>query len=153
MRTLSNVGERAARQGRLIGAAGAAVLLLSLFIPWYTVDFPPGNAFAVNGWEVFRRLDVALAVLAGLALVTSFVRPRLIGIDVFVPTLIAARFILGAVGCVLVVDKLVNLPLIQGEVAPTFGAYLGLAACMTVTLSAVLDWTRKPTRPRAEALP
>jgi hypothetical protein len=50
--------------GRILLAAGAVLLLISLFVEWYA----PG----LTGWRVFESLDVILAGLAIAALVVVF---------------------------------------------------------------------------------
>lgn len=139
--------------GRVIGAVAAAVLFLSLFGSWYEVQAPPG-VVEVSGWEAFSRQDVLLALLALLALATTLVRPRLIGINVLGPTLTAARILFGLLAGALVVRRLVYVPLEIGEgrIDPRAWAYVALVAAVVVALSGALDWLTRPRRTAEDAL-
>jgi hypothetical protein len=87
----------------LTGVAGL-VLLVSLFLPWYSAD-----GRSATGWESFTVIDVilALAALAGLALLIATATQRTAAIPQALASSIAPLLLVAAV---LAVIRLLNVP-------------------------------------------
>jgi hypothetical protein len=116
--------------GPAIAAAGAAVLLLSLFVEW----FSPG----LSAWGAFEALDVLLAVLALAALGLALARLR-------EPDPGDGRILLGLGGVALlaVLVQLVDPPPLlddDRELGP--GAWLALVASALVIAGGVVSAAR-----------
>jgi hypothetical protein len=139
-----------AYSGKVLGAAGATALFGSLFAVWYVVGV--ASPEVLTGWRAFGRQDLMLAALAVLAFATTLVRPRLVGIDVFAPTIIVLRALFGLVALLLIARRLYAPPFAGGPVDVRAGAYIGLAAAAIVVLSAGLDWAGRPRRANPEPL-
>ena len=112
--------------GPIIVAAGALVLLVSLFLDWF------GD---LTAWEAFELADVLLAALAVAALVAAvgLVAPELSYVDGRrLPALAVAV-------TVLVVAELISPPPFVGEADPQTGAWLALAAALVMLIGAGLS--------------
>ena len=110
--------------GPLTAAAGAILLLVSLFVDW----FEPG----VSAWNTFEVLDLVLALL-GLAALASAVGPRHeYRLD---HRLLPA---LGVVTMVVVVSQLVNHPPGASDRSLETGAWLALAGAVVMLIGGVL---------------
>jgi hypothetical protein len=59
--------------GRILSAAGAALLILTLFLVWYHVDRDGNVTTTSTGWETFPRLRIIILVGALLTLATAVV--------------------------------------------------------------------------------
>ena len=101
----------------MAGGAGA-VLLVSLFLPWYD----PGD---VTGWQAFALIDLLLAVLAAAALallpVTAWQRTPSVAIAYEALLTLAAM-----VGVLIVLLRVIDLP--AGADQRSAGLWLALAA-------------------------
>ena len=67
---------RRVRSGEMMAGAGAAVLLLAMFLDWYT---PRGREQGLSAWTAFSVLDLLLAVTIALGLALAILagrRPR-----------------------------------------------------------------------------
>ena len=98
--------------GPIIVAAGALVLLVSLFLDWF------GD---LTAWGAFELADILLAALAVAALVAAvgLLAPELSYVDGrWLPALAVAA-------TVLVVAELISPPPFVGEADPQTGAWLG----------------------------
>jgi hypothetical protein len=144
-------------QGQLIAVVSAAVLVVSLFLAWggASVDIPdapavpegapavPGleeaqqeaeDAATLTGWESQNTLDLYLAILAGLVLVgAAMTMTGSAGLP-FAPA--AATFLLGAIGTILTLYVLIDIP--EGA-ERKIGIYLATAAVIGVTLGSYLQ--------------
>ncbi len=107
--------------GPLLAAAGAALLLLALFLAWYELD--------LNAWEVFEALDLVLAALA-LGIVILALRQ---GPD-------DGRVLVGlaAAALVIVVAQLIEPPPVVGDRDRELGIWLALAGAALALAGAVL---------------
>jgi hypothetical protein len=107
----------------LTGLAGI-VLLVSLFLPWYSA----GGQDA-TGWESFTVIDVilALAALAGIASLVAVATQRTAAIPQAVASTIAP---LALVAVVLAVIRLLNLP--GGADTREAGVWIGTAAALAL---------------------
>jgi hypothetical protein len=63
------LGESKARTGAAVAAAGAALLIISLFLDWYQLELPPEGGRERSGpsftaWVGLERTDIYLLVIA-----------------------------------------------------------------------------------------
>jgi hypothetical protein len=105
-------------RGELIAGVGAAVLLLSLFLPWYGVSVDIAGVSlseSGNGWEVLGFIDILLFLIAvaAIAIVTARAAGALPD-DVPAPVLLLA---LGALALLLVLYRIIDIPA-DGAVPP-----------------------------------
>ena len=141
-------------QGRLI-AGGAAILLFAfMFLPWFeipgvesqlpedvtnSIDLSgtPGiESQSVNGWEGENPLDVYLLItvlitLAGVALAAG---GR--GGGATLMPLSAVTFLLGAIGTILVLYQVFDVP---GDLDRKIGLFLGLVAVAGIAVGGWLS--------------
>jgi hypothetical protein len=110
----------------LTGLAGL-VLLVSLFLPWYSV-----GGHDVTAWQAFAAVDVILAAagVAALALVVVAAWQR----TAAVPQALASMMIwLSAVAAVVVLVRLLNVPGDgSADVGREVGVWLGTLAALTL---------------------
>jgi hypothetical protein len=103
---------RRLRHGEWIAGVSGAVLLVSLFLDWYTVNLRDGVLVgdkSANAWEAFTVIDVILAAAAlfGIALAVGAATQR----SPAVPQAIGALTVpVAFVAAVLVVIRLIDLP-------------------------------------------
>jgi hypothetical protein len=110
-----------------VGACGL-LLLIALFLPWYSE--PSSTA-----WEAFTVLDVILALLALAAISVPIVTAthRVPAVPLAVESLTA---LFGMAGLLLVLIRLLNLP---GEAdGRDVGLWLGLAATLGIIAGALI---------------
>jgi hypothetical protein len=113
--------------GPLIGALGALLLLVSLFLDWFEPD--------LSAWTVFEVLDLVLAALALAALVplaraltpNALPRPR------------HDLLIIGLAALVVVASQLIQHPPAAVGRAPELGAWLGLGGAAVMALGGILS--------------
>ena len=133
-------------QGQLIAAGSAALLLLSLFLPWIGVDVPdlpegvPESALpdsvsnSQSGWEANNTLDIYLFILAAFALIPAAM--SIGGSNDELPLVNnAATFLLGAIGTIMTVYVLLDL---NEGLERKFGLYLAVLAVIGVTVGSYL---------------
>jgi hypothetical protein len=121
---------RRLRYGEWIAGVSGAVLLVSLFLDWYSAA---GGAVTANAWESFSVTDVILAIAAlfGLALATGAATQRSPAVPVSVGSLTVP---VAFVASLLVLIKLLSLP--DGADGREFGLYLGVVATLGVLVGA-----------------
>jgi hypothetical protein len=114
-----------------LAAGGALLLLLSLFVEW----FSPG----LSGWNAFEALDVLLAALALAALALAVARLRDPG-----PAEGRLLLAIGALGLLAVLVQLVDRPplLADARTDVSVGPWLALAACALVLVGGLLSSAR-----------
>jgi hypothetical protein len=142
----------------LLAALGGLLVLVSLFLDWYSRDrgIPVLGGTGISGWEAFEALDLVLAGLAVAAIAT--------GAAAFGTTYALRPRTLLPVGLVLVVIVAVQLvsppPVAWGDDLDT-GAWLALAGSVLVLLGGLLRAARiaitvdvgaRDTRPRVAAV-
>jgi hypothetical protein len=116
---------RRLRAGEWTVAGSGVVLLLALFLPWYTVD----SGQSATAWQLFAVLDVVLALIAASALALLIVTatqpvPA-------VPVALAGLVTLaGVVATVLVLIRIVDLP--DGAAGREWASWLGLAGSLGI---------------------
>jgi carbon starvation protein CstA len=120
--------------GAGVAAAGAVLLLVSLFLDWYGDD---GDGY--SAWTVFEIIDLALAAIALLALSTFLGRS---GVDPRLPQ--APLLVLGGAALVLTVSQLIDGPpaVATSDLDPQTGAWLGLAAAALLMAGAFMSVAR-----------
>jgi hypothetical protein len=111
--------------GRALLAAGALLLLASLFVEW----FDTGQ----TGWEVFEALDL---LLAGIALAAIYAAVRADVAPEWLPAALAVSAL------AIVVVQLIDAPPAAGDGDPSTGAWLALAASLLMAAGAVLSLAR-----------
>jgi hypothetical protein len=120
----------------LLAATGGALLLVTLFLPWFGKVSPycvplPGHSCGhnFNAWNVFSVTDVVLlaAALSGIAIAI------LAGASPKTDTQITSACL--TVPIALLATLLVFYRVLEpvGKLDPRFGLYLGLAACLAIT--------------------
>ena len=135
------------RAGEWTAAFGAAALLVTLFLPWFGVEFPatpPGNLAApilvevgggdsgwdTLGWVVIVLALVAIGCAAWLAIANATARP--------VAQLVAASVLTATVGTlafvVLALRALLFQPGPNDIVVLRYGAWLGLLAALILAV-------------------
>jgi hypothetical protein len=137
--------------GEWLAAAGAAVLLGSLFLDWYAVRAGPGApSLPLTGWEAFGVTDALLTVVAACGLALAVVTAVQRG-----PTLPLAAGVIAAVagsaGVLLVALRLLDAPGPDDLVALRAGAFAGLAGALGVAAGAWLALRDEAPRSRGEA--
>ena len=113
---------RRLRAGEWLAAAGGALLVASLFMPWYD---------DVSGFEALSVIDILLVLVAAVAFALAILQATQT-----TPALPVAFGVLtvtiGAIGVLLVLYRLIDAP---GDVGgPGAGAWLGLVAAVALTV-------------------
>ena len=115
--------------GPLLVGLGAILLLVSVFLDWYTPQ--------VTAWDAFEVLDIALAVLAVAALVAA------IGVLLPDSPLIERRWlpVIVALATLIVGSQILDPPPgVDGD--PDTGAWLALGAAVVLCAGAILTLGR-----------
>src|SRR4051794_29874200 len=120
--------------GRVLSAAGAALLLVSLALIWYHVDRPTGQQ-SWTGWRTFPRLRW---IVAGAALLTlaSALRSQ-------VRWVVLARTALGVIAGVLILRRIIDPPPLSSPMHAQPGLYIGFVAAVAVALGGLVDTGRR----------
>jgi hypothetical protein len=120
---------RRLRHGEWIAGVSGVVLLVALFLDWYSA---PGGVSA-NGWESFTVTDVLLAAAAlfGIALALGAASQRSAAVPQAVGGLTVPVAFIAAVA---VVIQALSLP--SGADGREFGLYLGIVATFGVLIGA-----------------
>jgi hypothetical protein len=118
--------------GPLVAAAGAVLLIVSLFLDWYG----PFTAFTI--FEVLDLLLLALALASLLALAELFGAVR----EGTMPLEADAALPLGVVALVIVGSQLINHPPAGVDRDPEIGAWLALGGAALLVLGSVLSVAR-----------
>jgi hypothetical protein len=123
------------RAGQLIGAAGGALLLVALFLPWYSRDTDIAGAVITQTWTAWQALPVitTLLFLIAVGAIAALAAPKPFRGD-------RALVILGALGFLLILFRAIDLPLpdidlVKGDHADTsrgIGLFLALLATAAI---------------------
>jgi hypothetical protein len=113
---------RRLRAGEWVASASGALLLLSLFLPWYEA-----GGENLTAWESLSLVDVLLALVAASAIVLPFVTAsqRVPAVPIALAAFVA---IAGMVGLVLVLSRLASLP--DGADGREWAIWLALACVL-----------------------
>lgn len=118
-------------RGELIAGVGGAGLLVSTFLPWYSI-----GAHSVDAWEAFSVVDLILGAAAAAALsVAGCVLGRVSVSYPVVGSTLALLF--GLIALILVVFRAAD-PAGGGSPAREVGLWLGLASSGGVVLGGYL---------------
>jgi hypothetical protein len=116
---------RRLRAGDWIVASSGALLLATLFLPWYA----GGGGTSITAWESFAVLDIIFALIAaaavGLLAVTAI--QQVPAVPVTLTSLVALG---GLVATVLVVLRVMALP--DGATGREWALWLGLAGSLGI---------------------
>jgi hypothetical protein len=151
------VDVRRLRVGEWLAGIGGAVLLVSLFLGWYGVEFSDGSATA---WESFAVVDLFLACAAvlgvGLAVMTAVQRSAAVPI-----ALASLAGLLGIIATALLLWRTAMPPDIAApgtyrgpiggddpDTTRETGLWLGLGSCAAMLAGAILAM-RDESFPRA----
>jgi hypothetical protein len=112
---------RRLRAGEWIAAVSGAVLLVSLFLPWYE---------GTSAWEALAVIDIAVALVAlfGLALLPVTASQRVPAVPIAFSAFVTLA---GLIGTVLVLVRVADLP--DGADGRGWALWLGLIAALGVT--------------------
>lgn len=152
--------ERGLRIGHLVALAGAAAVVVALWLPWYAVllpdalrrlvdeqgpALPPGfqgfaNQLAASlpaevhgtGWEVFSGADVALAAAALVVGALLLAAAGALGPSIRVDRALAAQVatVGGGVIAMFIVWKLLDPPVSTPYVSPLAGPWIALTGAV-----------------------
>jgi hypothetical protein len=135
--------------GRAVAGVGGIVLLVSLFLDWFTGGLVRGGG-GVTAWEAFEVLDLVLAAIAIIVIVHALppvaqaVRAPQAGSGILAGLGIAAFVIVAAA-------LLNHPPTVFGD--PTTGAWLALGGSALMAIGGILGAARVSiavsVRPRA----
>ncbi len=134
---------RRVRPGEIVAGAAGLLLLIALFLDWYTVA---GRGGGLSAWDAFTVVDVLLAIVAllGIALLVSQVvgrGPSLpVALEVVTTTLALAATLL-------VLYRILNQPGSNDVVDVAVGAWLGAGCCLALFLGAWLALSDERARP------
>ncbi|WP_354702175.1 hypothetical protein DSM112329_02529 [Paraconexibacter sp. AEG42_29] len=156
------------RAGHLLALSGAGLLLLALWLPWYSLSLGPaergrlsggaaqfgGASFAaladgllarldglrLTAWAVFGGTDVMLAVAAGIVVVVVLAAAGAAGPGVRIDHDVAARIALaiGVVAVGLILLRAVDRPGPAGILDPGPGIWVGLAGASLIAVGGAL---------------
>ena len=142
------------RLGELIAGIAGLILLLSMFMNWYSIggDFGggPAGAFAqklldqgeistsLTAWQAFSWLDLFLFFTGVVAIATAVLQmtQRTVAVPVAASVVTTE---LGLVATVWVLYRIVDQPGPNDVIGVSFGAYLGLLASGAIALGGYLS--------------
>lgn len=142
------------RLGELIAGIAGVILLISMFLGWYSVggDFGggPAGAFAeklidqgeidtsLTAWQAFSWLDLVLFVTGVVAIATAILQmtQRTVAVPVAASVVTTA---FGLLATVWILYRIVNQPGPNEVLDVSFGAYLGLLAGGAIALGGYLS--------------
>jgi hypothetical protein len=120
--------------GRVLSAAGAALLLVSLALIWYHVDRPTGTQ-SWTGWRTFPRLRWIVTAAAVLTLGTA--------LPAQVRWVVLARTFLGVVAGALILRRIIDPPQLSSPMHAQPGLYIGFVAAVAVAVGGLVDTGRR----------
>jgi len=133
------------RQGDLVAGVGGVVLLVVMFLDWYSAG---GSAtfqgqdidisLGFNAWQAFSITDLILALtaLSGIALAVLTASRRSPALPVALSVITTT---LGALATLLVFYRILNQPGPNDFVEVKFGAFLGFLAVLAVAAGGYLS--------------
>ena len=137
------------RKAEPLAGLGGIVLLVSLFLPWYSPgvqllnSFAQGSGAGGTGWEVLSVIDILLALLAVLAIAVPLATLLTDGPAKSIGTAVIASA-LGWIAVLLVLLRLIDDP--QPGLELDYGAYVAL-------VGSILAWVGSWLSMRDESTP
>lgn len=121
-------------RGEQIAGVAAVLLLIDLFLKWYSFNVPNGSG--LTAWQAFSMTDILLFLtcLAALAMVGTSATGRRAELPVSLPLVTA---FLGALMTLIVFYRIINQPHDNRILNVEYGAYLGLILIAALTYGAV----------------
>lgn len=116
-----------------VAGAAAAVLVISLFLPWYGTSVEGfGVDATATAWQAFALIDflIFLCGVGALAALWMIASDRQRSLPLPAATLVTA---LGAIAAVLAIYRFLSLPLENFD--RRYGLFLGLAAALGVAIA------------------
>jgi hypothetical protein len=134
---------RRVRAGDIVAGVAGVLLLVSMFLGWYTVETRDDG---LSAWAAFGFVDVLLALvgLLGIALAASQVLGRGPALPVALGVITTT---LALAGALLLLYRIINQPGPNDAIGVSAGAWLGLAAAIGVFLGAWLSLSDERPRP------
>jgi hypothetical protein len=134
---------RRVRIGEIVAGAAGVVLLLSMFLSWYSVN---SRDDSLSAWAAFSVVDILIALIAllGIALALSEVIGRGPALPVAIGVVTTT---LALAGTLLVLYRIINQPGPNDLISVDAGAYVGLLATAGVFLGAWLSLSDERPRP------
>ncbi len=147
------------RRGEMIAAIGALVLIVVMFLPWYSFkgDNRARYLLGTSGklpltgtaWHVYSNTSILFLLLIVVAVALSVLTAT--GRRVDFP-LAGAATALGVLTVLVAIDKLfINLPGGSQFSQSAYGGYLGLLAIIVITVGAALTAREDGWRPARHA--
>ena len=119
--------------GDLLVLVGAIVLLVSLFLNWWT---GPADAISVSAWTALEIADLVLAALAIIAIVLVFPAPP--GTEDFNRAGSAWLPWLGPIAIVIIGASLLDDPPAVNGLSIAVGAWIGLGGAIVLAVGGLL---------------
>jgi hypothetical protein len=135
----------------MIAAGSGFVLIISLFLEWYSVDVTGfrGSLPTVTGWKALGFIDILLFLIGVIAIAVAVMR----AMNVMPASLPASPGLivlaLGGFATVLVLFRIISIPdgglgsLPGVSVGRSFGVFLAFLAAAGVTLGGWLSWNEE----------
>lgn len=132
---------------------GAAILLLSLWLPWYRLGYG-GPALEGSAWRLFSVVDIVLAVAAVVGMAVVGLGRRAAGratsiLLLALAVLAVALVVRGLLDPLDLTALRRNFLVLFGQVhtirlTPAYGIWVGLAGSILMLLGATLRLARRP---------
>ena len=143
---------RRVRIGELVSGAAGVVLLVSMFLDWYSVSprvlvgAMDEQFRSVDAWGAFSVVDVLISLVAllGIALAVSQIAGRGPALPVALGVITTT---LALAGTLLLLYRILNQPGPNELITVEAGAYVGLLASLGVFLGAWLSLSDERPRP------
>jgi hypothetical protein len=139
---------RALRPADVLAGTAGALLIVSLFLPWYA---PRGRTETIDAWQAFTVTDLLLALVGALAIALAVSQLAVRGPAVPVGLGVVATS-MAIAGLLVLVFRLVDQPGPNALIELRAGAYVGLAAAFLTPVGAwrsMADERPRPSDPRA----
>jgi hypothetical protein len=140
--------------GDQIAAASGIALLIVMFLPWYGVDASVGGfsiSASANAWEALSFIDLLLFVVAVVAIGVPVGRATgSLPEDIPGPLLI---LVAGALGVLLVLFRLIDLPTPAGGAGIDFGRKIGIFLGLIATAGIAYGGWRANAEHAADSTP
>jgi hypothetical protein len=148
------MGRVAQARGALLAAGAAVVLIVSMFLEWYTLDLPErirqpeADLPTFTGFEGLKRADVAIVVAAAIVIVVAGLVLAALVANSPAPGIALAVVSLFALGVVLYRGIISPPGLaffgVDLELEVSFGWFVGLVAAVVMVVGGVLVYLGGP---------